>query len=126
MRAYACVYELTLFFGATQRKAKKSKPDKSNIKLKHFFQRIYNIQHLLSKYNMSTFIPELIAIISLFMLIFGIIICCVYTDSSDTYSRQLNKLNKFKNYNYDRQRYSPILTEIKTCPSQLSLDKKLK
>lgn len=76
---------------------------------------------------MSTFIPELIAIMSLFMLIFGVIICCVYTDSSDTYSRQLNKI-KNNNYNYDCdcQRYSPILTEIKTYPSQLSPDKKLK
>lgn len=70
---------------------------------------------------------------SLFIIIFGIIICCDYADSSDTYSRQLNKLNKFNNYNYnynydyDYHRYSPILTtEIKTYPSQISLSGKLK
>ena len=82
---------------------------------------------------MSTFITELIIIISLFMLIFGIIICCVYTDSSDTYSRQLNK---FKNSNFvcdcdcdcdcDCRRYGSILTEIKICPSRILPDKKLK
>ena len=82
---------------------------------------------------MSTFITEFIIIISLFIIIFGIIICCVYTDSSDTYSRQLNmfnKLNKFNNYNYyyeyNYHRYSPILTEVKTYPSQILPDKKLK